>query len=682
MAYKIRFQTFIAAFLSLLFLLCLEDSGAVAVSDSDSEIPEILPGRHAMSSDTLKKGQVITLEQLKDSLQQYQKHNNKLGMARSFHRLAELHNKMNHPSEAVAHYLVASDYYKQLDKTNRVIEIYHRVATLYRKYNHFDEALHYARRARELASEIKNDSLVAMSAFHLGRIYEAIGRHRQAEKSYRVALDLFQKYTDTAELSDMYHHLAEMQEAQGKLNRSLDLHQKALEIRDEIDDSAGLAKSYFEMGKIFAAKDDLDMAIDYHQRAADIRDKLGDNIGVAKNYIRIGKLHVKNGRPETALNYANRAMHIANSFDALELKVEALGLALDSHLRLGNLDRASGLRDSLKDLQDSLKELEQEQQQRNLEFHLKTREKVDSLRQFQKRQEAQQARFEREHFLLMIAIIAALALVIILVLLYNRYRYRKQQENILRNKNQELEKLNERLEELNEEKNEILQTVTHDMKNPLAGIIGLADLALSEEDMSREELLGFMAQIEETAQNMDDMVRKLLDIRAIESGGHDLDMRPDNISKILDEVVKNNLHRAREKDIEIITKWDDDRKEMVLGDHTAIQRVLDNLLSNAIKYTPKGKNVYLDLNRNNGNVQVEVQDEGPGIKPEERSKLFTKFGRLSSEPTGGEHTTGLGLYIARQLADQMDGKIGCESEPGKGATFFLELNSVDPESDE
>jgi len=674
MASKVRFKILVAGILSLLFLMGNEN--AAATSDPDGKIPKATGGEQISPQSTQDSSKVITLEQVKDSLKLYQQHNNKLGLARSFHRLAELHNRRGHPSEAVAHYLMASDYYNQLDKKDRVVEVYHRVAMLYRKHNHFDKALKYAIRARELASEIKNDSLIAMSAFHLGRIYEEVGKHQQAEKSYRVALDLFQRYDQTSGLSDMYHHMAEVQEAQGELSHSLVLHKKALLIRDEIHDSSGLAKSYYEMGKLFAAKDDVDMAIDYHKRAAGIQNELGDNIEAARNYIEIGKLHVKDGRPETAIDYANRAMHIANSFDALELKVGALELALDSHLRLGNLGRASNLRDSLKDLQDSLNELEQEQQQRNLEFHLKTQEKVDSLERLQKRQEVQQAQLEREHFLLIIAIIVALAFLIILVMLYNRYRYRKRQENILRNKNEELEKLNKRLEALNDEKNEILQTVTHDMKNPLAGIIGLSDMALTEaETMSREELLDFMEQIEETAQNMNNMVRKLLDIRAIESGGHDLEMEPNNISETLREVVKNNKQRAKEKDIDIVADWSHG-DEMVLGDHTAMQRVLDNLVSNAIKYTPKGKNVYLDLYHNNGNVHVDVRDEGPGIKPEERSKLFSKFGRLSSKPTGGEHTTGLGLYIAKQLTDQMEGKIGCESEPGQGSTFFLELSRV------
>lgn len=673
MIYSTRTSFIIAGLVCVLLLMGANMLPAkVAIENTSGDI---FGSSQPVGQDSIPQDQddLITLEQVKDSLKLYQQHNNTLGIARTHHRLGDLHQQRNNPSSAVAHYLMASDQYKEANKLGRVVEVYHRVATVYRQHDHFERALKYASRAQELANQIKDDSLIAMSAYQLGRVYEEVGKHLRAQKSYKVALDLFQRYDKSAELSDMYHHMAEVQERMGDLNETLDLHQKALSIRADINDSSRMAKSYFELGNLFAAKDDVAQAINYHKKAADIRDQLGHSFEKAQNYIKIGELSSDQGNLNAAANYANRALHIANSFNALELKVEALKLALNTHIRLGNMDRAASLQDSLEELQDSLEVLKEEQQQRNLTFHLRTKEKVDSLKQLQKAQEDQQAQLEREHFLLIIAIIVALALVIILLLLYNRYRYRRHQENLLLNKNEELENLNHRLEALNEEKNDIMQAVTHDLKNPLAGIIGLADIILSEADtMSREEVMDFMKQIENSAQKMNDMIRKLLDIRTIELGGHDMEIRPTNITELVEEVIKNNAQRAKEKDIDINSNIAD-APEMVMGDHTAIQRVLDNLVSNAIKYTPKGKRIKLNLLQDNGDMRVEVTDEGPGIKEEERQKLFKKFSRLSNKPTDGEDSTGLGLYVAKQLTEEMNGKIGCDSELGEGSTFYLTL---------
>ena len=101
--------------------------------------------------------------------------------------------------------------------------------------------------------------------------------------------------------------------------------------------------------------------------------------------------------------------------------------------------------------------------------------------------------------------------------------------------------------------------------------------------------------------------------------------------------------------------------------------VLDNIVSNAIKYSPQGRKVNLKLEEKNASYWISVSDQGPGILPEDRDKLFQKFQKLSAKPTGGESSTGLGLSIVKALADQLGAKIDVESEVGKGSTFAVKL---------
>jgi signal transduction histidine kinase len=124
----------------------------------------------------------------------------------------------------------------------------------------------------------------------------------------------------------------------------------------------------------------------------------------------------------------------------------------------------------------------------------------------------------------------------------------------------------------------------------------------------------------------------------------------------------------------------DDSMLIVLADKQAFWQVLDNFISNAVKYSPRGKNVWvrtLSRRDESGNLvgRLEVQDEGPGISESDMKKLFGKFARLSARPTGGEHSTGLGLSIVKKMVEAMNGKVWCESELGKGATFIVELPS-------
>jgi signal transduction histidine kinase len=110
-----------------------------------------------------------------------------------------------------------------------------------------------------------------------------------------------------------------------------------------------------------------------------------------------------------------------------------------------------------------------------------------------------------------------------------------------------------------------------------------------------------------------------------------------------------------------------------LADEQMLNQILDNIFSNALKYSPHGKSIFVRVESRETVVRVEIQDEGEGISPEDMTKLFGKFARLSARPTGGEHSTGLGLSIVKKMVEAMNGKVWCESEVGKGATFIVEL---------
>jgi signal transduction histidine kinase len=119
---------------------------------------------------------------------------------------------------------------------------------------------------------------------------------------------------------------------------------------------------------------------------------------------------------------------------------------------------------------------------------------------------------------------------------------------------------------------------------------------------------------------------------------------------------------------------------MLADKHRTLQ-VVENLLSNAIKFSPKNSGVTVAIERENENraaeahpcIVITVADEGPGLSDEDKTKLFGKFARLSAQPTGGEHSTGLGLSIVKKLVEAMRGDIRCESELGKGARFIVRL---------
>jgi two-component system, sensor histidine kinase and response regulator len=236
----------------------------------------------------------------------------------------------------------------------------------------------------------------------------------------------------------------------------------------------------------------------------------------------------------------------------------------------------------------------------------------------------------------------------------------------------ELQHARQRLREMNDEKNEFMGIVAHDLRSPLGTIKGFAEVLLEDSQMPRAELQDFTRRIHDTAVRMAEMVQNLLDSNRIERGEMKLNLAPVELCSVLGSVVEAYRQRAAAKQ-QTIQLQNGTPPVMVLVDAIVIVQVLENLLSNAVKYSPSGRSIYVRLNKSAEAIRCEVQDEGPGLSAEDQKKLFGKFARLSAKPTGGEPATGLGLSIVKKMVEAMNGRVWCESEAGRGATFVVEL---------
>lgn len=238
---------------------------------------------------------------------------------------------------------------------------------------------------------------------------------------------------------------------------------------------------------------------------------------------------------------------------------------------------------------------------------------------------------------------------------------------------QNLKLAHKELKELTDEKDEFLGIAAHDLKNPLGGIRGLAEMLLQHrESITQEQINDILASIISSSEQMFALIKNLLDVNALERGGMKIHPMSFDISMYVVELVALYRQRAEAKAIRLHYNYEEEA--IVFADEQASMQVLDNLLSNAVKYSPKDTTVYVRvLDDNNTHIRIEVQDEGPGISEEDKKKLFGKFARLSARPTGDEHSTGLGLSIVKKIVEMMEGRVWCESEIGKGATFCVEL---------
>lgn len=226
---------------------------------------------------------------------------------------------------------------------------------------------------------------------------------------------------------------------------------------------------------------------------------------------------------------------------------------------------------------------------------------------------------------------------------------------------------------LAELKNEYIATASHDLKNPIMGIIGYADL-LSKAGPLTEMQQEFARRIQSSAMQMRDLVLNLLEVSRLESGtGLRLDEL--DLSVCMGEWLHELSYQAKAKNHQLDLVMPSTRP-IVLGDRILLQQMVYNLLGNAIKYTPPGGKIQVSLAQAGDQVRLVFQDNGIGIPAEAMPKLFTKFFRVQDDATRDIEGTGLGLAIVKSIVDSHAGQVSVESEAGKGSMFAVVLPAL------
>ncbi len=218
-------------------------------------------------------------------------------------------------------------------------------------------------------------------------------------------------------------------------------------------------------------------------------------------------------------------------------------------------------------------------------------------------------------------------------------------------------------------KSEFIATVSHELRTPLTNI--LASLALIREGSVGEltpEARGFVEIAYSNSERLTDLVNDILDMERIEAGHVEMHIEAVDLTALLGRALELNGAYAERYAVRFALSAPLPGMR-ALADPDRLMQVLTNLLSNAAKHSPSGGEVAVTLAEQGATMRISVSDHGPGIAPELRPRLFGKF----EQARGAKGGSGLGLAISKALVERMQGRIGCDSEPGKGSTFWVEL---------
>lgn len=229
--------------------------------------------------------------------------------------------------------------------------------------------------------------------------------------------------------------------------------------------------------------------------------------------------------------------------------------------------------------------------------------------------------------------------------------------------------MSDRLLELETMKKNFTASVTHELRSPLGVIETYAAMLLKEKDAFRAEDREVFVRIKENAGRLANFVTAMLDLARIERGKMELRPAREDPLALTRDAADFLRPKAEEKQVTLSVEAGGEAAALL--DRELLTHALTNLVSNAVKFTPPGGKVTVRAAVSGGRYRAEVEDTGPGLKPGEAGKLFSPFTQGSAAP--GHGGTGLGLALARSIAELHKGSIGCAPAPGGGALFWLEI---------
>ncbi|PLX97850.1 MAG: hypothetical protein C0623_14350 [Desulfuromonas sp.] len=244
---------------------------------------------------------------------------------------------------------------------------------------------------------------------------------------------------------------------------------------------------------------------------------------------------------------------------------------------------------------------------------------------------------------------------------------------------EELELAKKEADLANQAKTQFLSHMSHELRTPLNGILGFAELLLTDTETPLTEIQQRNVNIiHDSGKHLNALIDDILNISMIETGRMTVNQEPISFKDDLDRALVVTSTMAKKRKIQVHNATDENEHYWVMADSLRLRQIIINLISNAIKYSPEGSLVVVALEKKEEKIRFSVKDSGPGIAQEDLERIFEPFTRLDTKRDEVDGV-GIGLAITRKLIEIMNGRVSVESIVGQGSTFIIEFDEIFPD---
>jgi signal transduction histidine kinase len=550
------------------------------------------------------------------------------------------------------------------------IDFLYLLARLHWNLSDFPASLERHLEELKLAESLGDASRLARTHGGLGLTYLRSGRDDDALHHFERGLDYARQANDGRMRASLLNSLGNYHLGRREYERAIAIHTEALQLREGFGNRRAIADSLTNLGLAADGLGQTDKALAYLQRALSTFETLRYRRYIANSHRRLGMVLRHAGRLDEALAHLQSALRIADSLRSAEVLAEIHRELALTHEARGDFAAALASERQLAAANDQLQRDEDRRRLDELRARYRDEQRelqITLLRRDQdlKNAELQQRRSQN------LALFAGLVLgvtVLGAVIVVQLVRLRAE-----RKMRAATERARAQAEQAEALKSRLLQMASHDLKVPLTALNATAAL-IARTPNDEPTVRRLAAGIQADTARMRSLVRDFLEASAIEAGNLQLHSTPLDLAELVRHAVESLQPVAAQKEQRLSLVRPASPVPAVLADAERMRQVFDNLIGNGLKFSPLRGEVVVALGDSGAWAFVEVRDSGPGLGPSDFAKIFAPYQRLSAKPTGeGEDSTGLGLFIARELLTLQGGRLEVQSQPGKGAVFRVLL---------
>jgi signal transduction histidine kinase len=606
-----------------------------------------------------------------------------IGMSMAYQDMAAVYQRKGSRGLAIDYLIKSQNLEEGLANDERMAGLLRKIGNSYYSLGNSVKAIDYYFKALRKSEQAQSDELMAKCYNNLGYAYREQGDNNQALVYLKKAVLLNQEIKDRDlaalhcnilwNIGSTYQNLSDYENAS-------EAYHEAFNLASKWRKKKFIGMSQNRIGRIQLLTDSLISAKESLTSAKTILKHLEANGELAISLINLGELNLKMHNYKLAADYLTQSIVISKELNLLAPKRDAYKLLYQVHEQAGDYKAAFENFQMFKQSSDSLKN--EESVRRNTQMAM---EYEQSQRQHEREQQQREKdilsmqKLEYERAFSNVLIFVAILLLIATLISFQAYYGKKRANKEIIRINRFLESQKEDLKKALATKDLFFKIISHDLRAPFSGLIGLPNLLLEKnEEYTTEERAEIIQLMINSASQAHDLSENLLQWALSQTGEIKLTSETCSIKELIILEFANLGDKAIQKHIDL--RIETDESLQVKCDMDATRTILRNLITNAIKYSYSGSSVVVRIKREGAIVIVCIEDKGIGMTQDQKDRLFKIVRNGSVKGTNDEKGTGLGLILCKELVELQGGNIWAESEKGKGSKFSFTLKACGAKS--